>query len=412
MRYFCSVKQISCFFRLAILCIITLACNEIQADDGGQTGGGADSITVSLLTCSPGDEVYSLYGHTAIRYTDYNNGVDVAVNYGVFSFGKPFFVLRFIFGVTDYEMGIVPFNYFCEEYRSEGRSVRQQELNLTPDEKLALRKALEENYLPQNRVYRYNYFYDNCTTRARDIIFSCINGRVEYDGGGDTYPSFRSLIHGFNENAPWARFGNDILLGVKADRKTDRKEHQFLPAYLMHDFDKARIVSANGAQRPLVTHSSTIVEGGAQVAEEGFPLRPAACAWIIFGIVVAVTAAEALAGRRLWPFDALLMTLYGCMGIVVFLMFFSLHPATSTNLQVLLFNPLPLVFAYRAARRAVKRRREPFWTYSAILAALFFIGGFFQDYAEGTYVLALSLLVRSLWNISLQNKYPSVNYDK
>ena len=80
MRYFCSVKQISCFFRLAILCIITLACNEIQADDGVQTGGGADSITVSLLTCSPGDEVYSLYGHTAIRYTDYNNGVDVAVN--------------------------------------------------------------------------------------------------------------------------------------------------------------------------------------------------------------------------------------------------------------------------------------------------------------------------------------------
>lgn len=405
MRYFCSVKLISDFFRLAALCIVALVCNEIKAA-GVSAGGEADSVTVSLLTCSPGDEVYSLYGHTAIRYTDYNKDIDVAVNYGVFSFSKPFFVLRFIFGVTDYEMGIMPFNYFCEEYQSEGRTVYQQELNLTPQEKTKLRNALEENYQPQNRVYRYNYFYDNCTTRARDIIFSCIDGNVVFAGGEETYPSWRALTHKFNEEAPWARFGNDILLGVKSDVKTNRKEHQFLPYNLMHDFDGARIVSRDGTERALVTKDKTIVNGGAMISAKGFRLRPSACAWIIFAIAVAITVAEAATRRRMWLFDALLMTLYGCVGLVVSLMFFSQHPTTSTNLQVLLFNPLPLLFTYRAARRAVKRKREPYWIYAAILTALFFIGGFFQDYAEGTYVLALSLLLRSLWNISVQTKYP------
>ena len=98
------------------------------------------------------------------------------------------------------------------------------------------------------------------------------------------------------------------------------------------------------------------------------------------------------------------MIFYGCMGVIVFMMFFSQHPTTSTNLQVLLFNPLPPFFAYRTAKRAMAGRPDPFWKYAIIFTALFFIGGFFQDYAEGTYVLALSLLVRSAWNIFRQHK--------
>ena len=171
------MKLVRNICKLAVVCLISLISNEIHAaNDSIQANNEADSITISLLTCSPGNEVYSLYGHTAIRYTDYRKGIDVAVNYGIFSFSKPFFVLRFIFGITDYEMGIMPFDYFCDEYKSEGRSVYEQELNLTAKEKLALRDAIDTNYLPQNRVYRYNYFFDNCTTRARDIIFS--SGRM------------------------------------------------------------------------------------------------------------------------------------------------------------------------------------------------------------------------------------------
>ena len=141
----------------------------------------ADSIEISLLTCGPRQQVYSLYGHTAIRFQDKQTGRDIAINYGVFSFDQPFFVLRFVFGLTDYEMGIAPFDIFEWEYGPTGCGVRQQVLNLTAQEKMAIAQAVDRNMEPQNRVYRYNFFYDNCTTRARDIIANNLNGRIVYD---------------------------------------------------------------------------------------------------------------------------------------------------------------------------------------------------------------------------------------
>ena len=268
MSYFCIVKLLRHIFTSTVICFISLISSEVQAFN--YTNGrdaGLDSVKISLLTCSAGDEVYSLYGHTAIRYTDEKYGVDEVINYGVFSFSKPFFVLRFIFGLTDYEMGIMPFEMFCAEYRSEGRSVIQQDLNLTRGEKAAIRDALIANYRPENRVYRYNYFYDNCTTRARDIICDNINGKVRYPGQQQPYPSFRSLIHKFNDEHPWARFGNDMLLGVKADKKTDQSEHQFLPFFLMKDFDKAEIIGADGKPRPLVTKRVSVEPESMRMAD-------------------------------------------------------------------------------------------------------------------------------------------------
>ena len=111
-----------------------------------------DSVEISLLTCSPHDEIYSLYGHTAIRYQDHSSGADYAINYGVFSFHKPYFVLRFVFGLTDYEMGVQYFDDFCREYIYYGASVTQQTLNLTDNEKKKITDALLKNYLPENRI--------------------------------------------------------------------------------------------------------------------------------------------------------------------------------------------------------------------------------------------------------------------
>ena len=148
-----------------------------------------DSVEFSLLTCQPHDEVYSLYGHTAIRYHELRpGGLDWAFNYGVFDFKKPHFVARFVFGLTDYELGAYPYKYFVKEYRRFGSMVTEQVLNLTDEEKMALHDALAINLRPENKIYRYNYFYNNCTTKARDIIESCINGKVEYAGREDYTP--------------------------------------------------------------------------------------------------------------------------------------------------------------------------------------------------------------------------------
>ena len=405
-KYFCIVKLVRNICKLAVVCLISLISNEIHAaNDSIQANNEADSITISLLTCSPGNEVYSLYGHTAIRYTDYRKGIDVAVNYGIFSFSKPFFILRFIFGKTDYEMGIMPFDYFCMEYAEEGRSVYQQELNLTASEKAAIRDAIDTNYLPQNRVYRYNYFYDNCTTRARDILVNNIEGQVSYPGENQVYPSYRELIHSFNENSPWARFGNDILLGVKADKKTSVKERQFLPFFLKDDFDKAFIKDKGGNTRPLVKHTTCIVDCPAGVGKSVFPLRPNMCAWLIFAVVTAITLLEIKQKKKYWGLDASLMVFDGCVGIIIFMMFFSELPATNTNLQILLFNPLPLFFVYKVTKRTIKKQPSRFWPWAAGVLVLFFLCGIFQQYAEGMYVLASSLLLRCVWNSVEQHKY-------
>ena len=406
MKYFCTVKRVTHTLIVAIVCFISLACSEIHASTHtAQPTIDDDSIKISLLTCAPGDEVYSLYGHTAIRYTDYNKGIDVAVNYGIFSFRQPFFVLRFIFGKTDYEMGIVPFDYFCMEYANEGRSVYQQELNLTASEKAAIRDAIDTNYLPQNRVYRYNYFYDNCTTRARDILVNNIEGQVSYPGNKQEYPSYRELIHSFNEDSPWARFGNDLLLGVKADKKTSLGERQFLPFFLKEDFDKATIKGKDGKVRPLVKDTACIVDRPASATESAFPLRPSTCAWLIFGVVAAITLLEVKTKKKYWGLDAFLMVFDGCVGVIIFMMFFSELPATNTNLQIFLFNPLPLFFVYKVTKRTIKKQPTRFWPWAVAVLAVFFLCGIFQQYAEGMYILASSLLLRCVCNSVEQYKY-------
>ena len=168
-----------------LLCLISFFPRvEVQSQD---------SIRFSLLTCEPGDEIYALFGHTALRYQNFTDKTDVVFNYGMFSFRTPNFIYRFVKGETDYQLGITPYPYFESEYAMRGSSVYQQELNLTADEKRCLLNRLKENYRPENRIYRYNYFYDNCTTRARDQIEQSIRGKVVYPGEATAH-SFRSII--------------------------------------------------------------------------------------------------------------------------------------------------------------------------------------------------------------------------
>ncbi len=370
-------------------------------------------MEISLLTCSPHEAIYSLYGHTAIRINDQRNGEDLAVNYGLFSFEKPHFVLRFLFGLTDYEMGIEPFEAFCRQYRYYGSSVTQQVLDLTNEEKWNIVKAVNINYMPENSVYRYNYFYDNCTTRAVDMLTTHLaDAHVVFEGEQQKYPSFREMVHGCLPHHPWNRFGNDMLLGVKADCKTTLREHQFLPANAMDDFRHAMIVGQDGSNRPLVLREEIVVPEGTQDVWKDFPLSPKDVFLIVLAITVLITLLEAYTKKVLWGYDALLMILCGLAGIVLFLMLFSQHPTVRVNLLLLLLNPLPLFFIWRMIRRARKRLPDRQYAWWIILICLFFIGGIWQHYAEGIFLLASSLLIRNVWCLLRQRKYttrPSVS---
>jgi predicted ester cyclase len=324
---------------------------------------------------------------------------DIAFNWGVFNFKAPFFVIRFVFGLTDYELGGIPYRYFQEEYRRFGSLVTEQVLDLTSQEKAKLKELLDENLRPENRIYRYNYFYNNCTTKARDIIEKSIIGNLEYTEREEYAPSYREMIHSMTQNNPWSRFGNDILLGIKADFRTTRMQQEFLPDNLLYDFDHAQIY-ANGNYRPLVKKRRIAVPSGVQMIQEGFPITPLACCLILLAVSVVIFLLEYRQKRVFVWWDVTLMLLTSIIGIVLTLMLFSQHPTVSLNLQIILFNPLPLFYLWPV----IRHRNTRYWQITAILAVLFLVGMFFQHYAEGIYILALCLLLQSYanWKLKVQ----------
>ena len=386
------MKQKNNFFRrfiLLLLGFVSLTAVMAHKDYQDDYLAPFDSVEVSLLTCSPHEEIYSLYGHTALRWHDLSKGDDIAFNWGVFDFHKPYFVLRFVFGLTDYELGAYPYPLFLQEYKEYGSSVTEQVLNLTAEEKLAVKQALMENLQPENKVYRYNYFYDNCSLRPRDIIERCVAGKVEYAPREDYAPTYREMVRSCTRNHPWGTFGNDMLLGLRADQTTDMRQQEFLPENLMYDIDRATIY-ANGEYRPLVKERRIALQSGVQIIGQDFPLTPTECACLLLILSVIIAMIEWKRRKTFKYWDALLMTVQGLAGCVLFVMIFSQHPTTSLNLQLLILNPLPLFFIPAVLRR----RKTHWWTILLAMIILFAIGSLFQHYAEGMMILALSLLIR------------------
>lgn len=359
-----------------------------------------DSVEVSLLTCSPHEEIYSLYGHTALRYHDLHNNQDIVLNWGVFDFKTRFFVFRFVFGLTDYELGLIDYRTFCKYYRHWGSMITEQVLNFTPDEKIRLEHAVAKNLKPENIVYRYNFFYDNCSTRPRNIIEHAAMGRVEYTPRSDYHPTWRQMVHEKTARHKWATFGNDMLLGLLADQYATQREQEFLPENLLYDFDRAQIIGYDGTSRPLISERRMVVKPGVQLISPGFPLSPIECGVILTIVSLLVFAGEWKRRKTYKYWDATLMILTGIGGCMLFVMLFSQHPTTTLNLQLLLINPIHLFFLPAVLRR----RQTRYWTVLIVMVVLFMIGRIFQHYAEGIEFLALCLLIRTVANISINKR--------
>lgn len=358
----------------------------------------ADSLEVSLLTCSPGQEVYALYGHTALRCTDYTAGWDMVFNYGMFNFNAPHFIWRFALGECDYEVAALPFEYFKVEYETRGSAVIQQVLNLTDVEKTALVTALVENCRPENKKYRYNFLYDNCTTRVRDRIEEAVWGEVEYPehARGKTY---REITHEYNALHPWARLGNDLCLGAAVDTLLPVRQEMFAPLYLSEYADKAVIRDREGRVRPLVLERKVIVPQRAMPSEPNACCSPTFWAWLLLLVMVGIAGLEYKLNRMLWGTDVVLMLVQGLAGcILTFLFFFSEHPAVDSNWQIWVLNPLPLCFLPQVVGKARRRKRACYHYANAFSLTLFIV--FFrvipQDFSVIIVPLALTLLVRSL----------------
>lgn len=289
------------------------------------------NLEISLLTCSPGDELYSAFGHTAIRVND------MVFNYGMFNFNTEGFYIKFVSGQTDYELGVEMMQGFERQYERRNRSVIEQKLNLTNEEKAALFNALIENTRPENKTYRYNFVFDNCATRPRVKIEECLKGAIKYDVKEEN-ESYRKLIEKYVGEDSWIKFGIDILIGAEADKTASFFDRLFLPDELMNAFATAR--RDNGER--LVTETKEIVsQDKDEDDDEDNGVTPLAVAVIAMSII---SIASLLFPRKLKALDFVLFLATGLLGVVVtYLCFFSLHPLVGENYNLLWLNPLHLI---------------------------------------------------------------------
>ena len=331
---------------LAVMLPVTLWAEQTRQQDGQQpvADGQQDSVCVSLLTVTPGKRVYELYGHTAIRVREVMPGrlSDWVFNYGTFSFAQPHFVWRFVKGETDYELGVVPYALFYDTYVKEGRGIDEQLLNLSPAESRRLVDALSRNLLPENATYRYNFFYDNCTTRAIDMIERAVEGNIVWPQA-EADKTLRDIVDQYSEVSPWNKLGQDLLLGAEADAPADRKSQGFAPLYAERFVEKAVVVSPDGTRRRLAEPKRVLLP--AQTGKTAKGLTPMWAFGILFVVTLIITTYEWRKGICFWAYDALLLLAQGLAGLAVFLLFcFSTHPTVGSNWLIILFNPLPLLY--------------------------------------------------------------------
>jgi hypothetical protein len=320
-----------------------------------------DQLQVSLLTVEPRDNhVYTVYGHTALRLFDPSKQTDAVFNWGTFDFNAPHFLYRFIRGETDFFLSVSTYRQFLDAYRQEGASIVEQVLDISPEGKEKLLEKLSVNLLPENRIYRYNFLFDNCTTRVRDLIEQCDSG-FSYPTSEER-TTFRQWIHSCTKSHSWMTFGIDLLIGSGADSLISARQELFLPANLQKALDRSHWRSASPLERKPVVRSSSValaapplLSDNAGHASPPFPFL-AGCFLLIFCICLALSERDK--GRRGMhrPVFASLFLIAGLLGcILAFMALFSEHPVVSPNWNLLWLHP----FHWIAFAGYLKQWRKP-----------------------------------------------------
>jgi len=299
----------------------------------------SENARVSLLTCSPGQQLYARYGHTAIRVTDPLQGIDYVFNYGLFSFEDSHFYLHFVQGQTWYQLGVQTYPDFMWEYLCEHRQVYEQTLLLTPEEQDTIFKALMINALPENRTYLYNFVFDNCATRPYHIIQNALGDSIQSHYTGWEGTTYREFIHHFTRHGSWAEFGINLVFGYKADQPITGEQRMFLPEALMLWLQEA--YRPNG--QPLACNLQS-----ATCNLQPFSIEPVRwyATWY-FGLIVFVCVLVVVnifdrhRGKRSKWLDYTLYVIYALLAaLLIFLIFFSVHPLVSIGWFVFI---IPLI---------------------------------------------------------------------
>ena len=333
-----------------------------------------DSLQVSLITIVPhANEIYTIYGHSALRLSDPSQKMDAVFNWGMFNFRAPFFIYRFIKGETDYFLSYASYEDFIHYSQLENISAIEQTLILSSEEKEKILQMVVTNLLPENLYYRYNFLFDNCTTRIRDILEKGTNQSFADSESPEKF-TFRDLIHAHTKFSPWMTFGLDLLIGSGADTLITPHQELFLPMKLKDALDNASFVSSS---EQILTTSNKIIP------QSKFWESPLIVGFIILFIYCIIIAFGITKHRRFRGAFAPLFFIAGISGCIIgFTTLISYHPCTSSNWNLLWLHPFHLI----AFAGYFKKKRNK----SAMTAGLFW-------YHVVNFVILSAILLSWVW---------------
>lgn len=308
--------------------------------------------TVSLLTVSSGADISDAFGHTAIRIKDDSLGMDTAFNYGVYDgFGKGF-VLKFMRGQTDYLIATDFTPEILARYQSENRQVTEQHLAMDLSQRQRLLDDLVRNLLPENRMYRYEFFFDNCATRARDVLIKSFGQPVKWETKINPHLSLRDLLDIELQDKKWWKFGIDLVLGSRIDREATQSETMFLPERLRANFEEAKVQQGEGWVK-MVSKSQVIVPQSKQNITKS--LSPLITAWILCFLAFGMSYyRQRVPNVIVKIFDVILFGFAAVLGILIILLwFFTEHRSTPENWNILWSLPF-VAYLFAPKRRWVR----------------------------------------------------------
>ncbi|WP_211314466.1 Lnb N-terminal periplasmic domain-containing protein [Gelidibacter algens] len=287
-----------------------------------------DSVEISILTCSAGQEVYSVFGHSAIRVIDKEKNIDEVYNFGMFDFNAPNFEYKYLKGKLKYYIGIQETQDFIKNYTDENRVVSEQTLNLTLKEKRNLVSNLQLLYKPENRYYLYSFLDKNCSTEIRDLLSQIgINFKNQ-----ELKESNRDLISSYLKEMPWLKLGINLVLGKSLDRNSTRKQSMFLPDYLQKEIGASEL---NGKKLVKYNQNLNLVESKSQYSIQN-----------IFSPILVFSLLTIL--FLFWFPSAVRIIVSLSIGItglfVLALWLFSGHEEVKSNLNIIWCNPLYLLY--------------------------------------------------------------------
>ncbi|WP_417557611.1 DUF4105 domain-containing protein [Mesoflavibacter zeaxanthinifaciens] len=360
-----------------------------------------NNTQISVLTIGPGNNLNDAFGHSGIRLkTSYS---DIVYDFGRYNFEDPNFYLNFARGKLNYLQGKANYNNLVNFYKQQNRSIKEQILNLSAEEKQSVYTFLETNYAKNQGAYLYDFFYDNCATKIRDVIENATNGNIDYQLPGNYEDkTFRTLIQDELHPNTWGSLGIDIALGAIIDRTATPREHMFLPKNIHAFYSKATINN-----RQLVSNSKTIINSDTKFKNGTFLLSPIFVLSLIAILIIYITFNDHKKQRRTKGLDAFIQLILGVIGILLTLLWFGTdHTATGYNYNLLWAFPLSLVMVIQAYKAKPKKWFIGYIKFCVLMLCLLtvhWISGV-QQFAPTLIPLLIALFVRYIFLLKFLKK--------